>query len=200
VFFDAQMVMRLVPELAQDAPPVQPARREEPGWLSRHPSAIVILSLAGVSVVAGGVFSYMYDDRDTGAEDVRAAILAALDENDSEGLFATGAPVPCGPNGIAGGGVSFSTRIPQSQQEGLIADYAGACDKLDERSASALQYKNLAFISFGVGAVASAGVLAWYLSDSSGDSPPGADRRHARPRLIPIVTANSGALLFDLQF
>ena len=36
--------------------------------------------------------------------------------------------------------------------------------------------------------------------DSSGDSPPEADRGHARPRLIPIVTANTGALLFNLEF
>ena len=200
VFFDAQVVMRLAPELAKDAPPAVPVPREEPGWLSRNPTAIVILSLAGVSLVAGGAFSYMYAKSDTVADDTREAILAAWDEDNSTGLFTTGAPVPCGANGVAGGGVSFGPSVPQDDQQGVIEDYARACDRLQEDSESALQYKNLAFISFGVGAVASAGVLAWYLSDSSGDPRSEADRGHARPRLIPIVTANAGGLLFDLHF
>ncbi len=205
VYFDAQVVMRLAPELGKSASPAQtkplePSEPyEPPGFFSQHPSAVALLSLAGVSLVAGGWFSYKYSDRDTVADDARHQIVSAFGRHVSAGVVAPDS-VPCGPNGIASGAVDFGSDVPLNDQQALVNDYANACTQLNRRSAAARQNRNLALVSFGVGAVASAAVLTWFLTDSSGDTPPEADRGQAGPRLIPIVTANSGGLLYNVEF
>jgi hypothetical protein len=199
VHFDAQVLMHLAPELALESasrPP--PEAREQPGFLSQHPGAIALLSLAGVSFVAGGVFAYQYVDRDGEADDAREQIQSALQGHIGQGLIGVSASA-CTGVGIASGTVAFDPSIDSSAQQSIVADYANACAELKERTQAADRYRTLALVGFGVGAVASAALLTWYFADSAEGEPPQPDRARG-PRLVPVLTADSGGLLVDLTF
>lgn len=196
VLFEAQETQRLAPELVPKLAPEPVWTKEEPSWLGAHPTAIVLLSIAGVSLVAGGWFAYKYDERDTVASDARGQIMAALQNHVERGYFPADT-VPCGQRGIAGGRVSFDPEFGVSEQQQIVSDYANACATFNERSDAADRYRTLSLVGFGIGAVASATVLTWYLTD---DEPSAVDRGQAGPRLVPILSADTRGLLLDMAF
>jgi hypothetical protein len=198
VYFDAQVVMHLAPELVLSPLPRKSEPAEQPGFFAQNPGAIALLSIAGVSLVAGGWFTYKYDERDTVADDARQQIVGALNQHVQAGVFGPSS-VPCGPNGVASGAVTFDPSLSVASQESLVGDYANACAEFQERTQAADRNKTLALVSFGVSAVASAALLTWYFADSADGDPPEADRARG-PRLTPVLTADSGGLLVDLEF
>jgi len=197
VFFEAGETERLAPELVPKLAPEPAWEKEESSWLGANPAAIVLLSLAGVSLVAGGWFAYKSDERDTVADDARGQIMAALQRHVQDGLVPADT-VPCGQRGVAGGRVQFGAEVLSPVQQQIVAEYANACATFQQRSDAADRYRTLSFVSFGIGAVTSAAVLTWYLTD--GDGPPEVDRGSARPRLVPILSADTRGLMLDMQF
>ncbi|HWO15039.1 MAG TPA: hypothetical protein VNN80_36300 [Polyangiaceae bacterium] len=221
---EPRVVHRLAPELASSEPapkaqgPVAPssgrssvgsesaaaapvsgvagAEDEESSWLGERPAAIALLSVAGVALAVGGGFAWVARGQHQEADDARSQIEGAFEGHVENGVFSPAA-VPCGPDGIASGVVGFGPGVGQLQQQTLVEQYANACAEFHDRSVVADRSTRLATIGLGVGLVASAAVLTWYIATPSHDAP-GADR--ASVAVTPILSADTQGLLFDISF
>lgn len=198
VYFEAQAVMRLAPELSPALAPEPEWQEGEPSWVGAHPGAIALLSVAGVSLVAGGLLAYESSDRDSAASDARRQIASAWAAHVDLGLISPSS-FPCGSSGVAGGAVLFGASVASAERQSIIDDYRNACDQLRRRSESAERYRTFALVGFGVSTVASAAVLAWYLADTSGDGQ-SEEEPAADAHVVPILTAETQGLLLRLRF
>ena len=205
VNLDAQVVMRLAPELepppreappAPVAPPPPPA--EDTGSFLAKPGSIVLLSVAAVSLVAGGVLAYQWNDTNGEADDTRSQIVAAHQQYYTAGYIGPQS-VPCGAAGIANGVASFDSGFPANDQQQLISEFADACDELEQTTARAHRYETATYVAFGVTAAASLTLLGLYLFQ---DSVPDADHSQSAyaPRLVPILGADTRGVLLDMRF
>jgi hypothetical protein len=199
--------MRLAPELdpppreappAPVAPPPRPPEEDSSSFLAQ-PGSVLLLSLAAVSLVAGGVFAYQWNDTDGEAADVRSQIMAALQQYSDAGYIGVDT-VPCGLNGISHGVATFDTAFPASERSQLVSQFAGACDEFNRTTARADRYETATYIAFGTTAAASLTLLGLYLFD--GGSDPEADRSRAAyaPHLVPVLNADTRGLLLNMRF
>lgn len=178
------------------ADPAESEASEQPAWLGRHPGAIALLSVAGVSVAAGGWFAYKAHDSDQEVQDTRSQIEAAL-EGHVDGAVINPSAVPCGSNGIASGVATFGPGVSTTDQQTLVSQYASACQLFDERQERTERYTTLSMVGFGVGLAASAAVVIWYIASPSDDAP-GSEARRAL--VVPLLSADTQGVLVEVAF
>jgi len=174
----------------------RPAEPEEPSWLGSHPGAVALISVASVSLVAGGWFAYKAYDEKQEADDARNQIMAALQGHLQSNVIEASA-VPCGDAGIASGVVGFSPGVPQDAQANLVQQYAAACDEFAKREARSDRLTTVSMIGFGVGLAATAALLTWYIASPSEETP---DDEARRPVVVPILSKDTQGVMLELAF
>jgi hypothetical protein len=204
---EAQATLRLAPELAPAAsleawpgPSREEQLESQPSWLGQHPAAIVLLSLAGVSLAGGGVLGLSSMHTRDRANDARTQIMSALAQYVDAGVVGSDS-VPCGADGIANGMATFDPSYQSSQQSTVVTEFANACRLFNDRTSSADRTRTLAFVGLGVGVAAAATVLTWYLVDGGQGASSEADHGSARlPRISPLIDADARGVLFEMDF
>jgi hypothetical protein len=212
---EAQTTLRLAPQLlplatapleawpasTSEAPPPAPPDESQPSWLGQNPGATVLLTVAGVSLVAGGALYWDSAHVQGKADDARSQIVGALQQYVSAGVVSSDS-VPCGPNGLASGAASFDSSYSTSQQAVVTSQFESACRLFASRTASADRLRNLSYVSFGLSIAAVATVVTWYLVDGNGGSTSAAEHvsEAHRPRVIPIVGADTRGVIVQLDF
>jgi hypothetical protein len=190
---DVSQAPRPLPSERPAPPAEQP---DEPSWLGSRPAAIVLLSVAGASMVAGGWLALEAHGSNEDADDTRDQILAAYASHLEQNVITAGT-VPCGNVGIASGVAGFQPSVPIAAQETIVQQYANACDQLAQREARTDRLTTASMIGLGVGAAASAALLTWYIA-SPREHAPGDEPR--RPLVAPIVSKDTQGVYFALTF
>jgi hypothetical protein len=206
VDLDAQVVMRLAPEFEPPPPEVTlpppevtlpPPPPADSGSFLAEPGSVVLLSLAVVSLISGGILAYEWQDTEDEVEDTRSQITAALGEYAGAGYFGVNT-VPCGPNGVANGVATFDSMFPASERSRLVGQFASACDRFEQQRARADRFQTATYIAFGTTAAASLTLLGLYLFD--GDAEPEADRADDGPRIVPVLGSDTQGVLLNMRF
>jgi hypothetical protein len=206
---EAQSTLRLAPDLPSAAG-VDPAGSlqpwpasptdSSPSWLGHEPGAVVLLSVATVSLLAGGALTYYSLGKRDDANESHSQITSALQQYVNAGVLSSES-VPCGKNGLANGVGTFDPSYSNEQRQVVISEYENACQLHSDQSKSADRARNAAFVSFGVSVAAAATVLTWYLIDGGGGA---AEADHGTeayvPRVIPIVGGAARGILLELNF